>query len=456
MTVNIAPVLPIADDHEPAPLVRGLPWLGRAELLYAAALVCVLTQGPVLSLWIRRTQAGQGAIETAVEATYVLAELPAIVLLSRRLGRRSLAWRSTAWLAGFVSLMVLSTTWSLLRTWTSVAAVGLATTAAAGLYLAVTFRPQRLLLAAFVGLQPGLLASEWASRRKIAFAIDDGFNWTGIYFNRNSLGPPAAIGGGFGLALVWWLVMRRPARWPALTVLTGMVAVYDLRILRLSGSATSIVMVAAMLGSTAAWMVITSLAKRRGVSARRVGTLGAGSIGLLFAVGVAAYAMQARVSRWLHRPAGFDGRTEYWQASWKGFKAHPFLGWGWLSAWHTPAFKSYLSVHLFQEVWSHSAYFDVVLGGGIIGVVAFVGLLSTGFANGTRHALADPVDRAWLIGFMTAFVVGCTQESFLIGHHFLWLLFVAAIAMPLRSTHAGYGTTPIDSAPPSRTDPLEA
>ena len=406
---------------------------GGVEAVYAGILLLALTQGPVLSIWLRSVQPGELVAERAIDSTYLFVQVPAVALLARRLRPGVLAARPALLVATLALFLALSTTWSVLRADTIVAATALVATTAAGMYLAATFPLRRLLLITCVAMQPGLLASELAVRHKWFAAVDDKHSWAGIYFNRNSLGPPAAIGLLTALLLGIAAFRRRTAHRPLVLVVLLAVVVYDGRLLYLSGSATSFTLVAV---ATFVFAVGTVAANRFGdyCTPRLAHRIGALYIAVLCALAVLVYGLRDQVSSWLHRPAGFDGRTPYWDASLRGFRVHPLRGWGWLAAWHAPDFKALVPEVLKTEIWSHSAYLDVALGGGIIAVLLLTAVLVYGFGNAAEVSITDRELGGWSLAVATGVAVASTQESFMIGNHFLWALFVAATVIRIQQT----------------------
>ena len=413
--------------------VRAKQLTGLFEIFYAGVLLFALTQGPVLSYWLRNPHLGQLPPERAIDTTYLFVQLPAVALLIRRLRPGLLAWRPALFVTALAGFMALSTWWSVLRADTIVATAALVTTTLAGLYLAASFSLRRLLWITCLAMQPGLIISEHAVRVEWTGAIDLRYSWTGIYINRNSLGPPAAIGLITALFLAFAL-LRRTSRHRTLAVVFLLAAAaYDARILHKSGSATSFTLAAVAIFVFVGFTAAAVLLGRRCTPqlARRIG---AAYVGVLCGVAIVVYGLRDQVSSWLHRPAGFDGRTPYWEASLHGFRVHPLRGWGWLSAWHSPEFKALVPESLQGELWSHSAYLDVALGGGLIAVCLLAGVFAAGFGNVAEIALADGELAAWPIALATAVAIASTQESFMIGNHFLWLLFVAAVAKVVNPT----------------------
>ena len=162
-----------------------------------------------------------------------------------------------------VGWLVISTAWSSVRVVSVTGAVALAVTTGVGLYLARTFSATQLLALLAIGMQPGLLASAWAIRREWPGAIDPYSSWVGVYFNRNSLGPPAVIATGAAVVLVCVLWWKRPPYWVAMTILLAALVVLDTWLQRGGGSATSWVMLVAFMVTFGVWSVAARGAELR-------------------------------------------------------------------------------------------------------------------------------------------------------------------------------------------------
>ncbi len=404
-----------------------LTWLERG---YAVFLLAALTQGPVLSLWWRTTQAGQASGDFAIASTYTAIQIPAVFLLGRRFDRVHLPMGVVVPFALLVGWLVASTFWSTLRIDTAVAATSLAVTTIVGLYLAVSFEVRTLIAIVLVAMQPGLIASEWALQREWPEAYElISRDWAGIYYNRNSLGPPAVIGMIAAAVLIWLLVRTRPRAWPVGVVVLVAVFAFDFRLQKGGGSATAWAVVAVFAIVFVGWSLIAFWRRREGLPLTRA--FGWAYVIGLFSIAVVGLVLRNVISSILGRPAGFDGRVEYWRVSWDGVEIHPLRGWGWLAAWRTPSFRTMLPVELANELWSHSAFLDVLLGGGLVAGVLLVIGLSRGLVNAALFASSDALVGAWPLAIATAILAASTQESFIIGNHFYWALLVAACVVPL-------------------------
>jgi O-antigen ligase len=103
-----------------------------------------------------------------------------------------------------------------------------------------------------------------------------------------------------------------------------------------------------------------------------------------------------------------------------------------LATWRTPAFRATLPPAA-TDVWSHSGYLDMALGGGVFAVILFAAVLVTAVRNaGSLLDEDDNAATAWPLAIVLAVALAATQESFFIGNHFYWALFVAAGATASR------------------------
>jgi O-antigen ligase len=140
-----------------------------------------------------------------------------------------------------------------------------------------------------------------------------------------------------------------------------------------------------------------------------------------------AIQFQSKVLQAFGETVTFNGRSEIWKYSWNGFLDRPLLGWGWMSAWRSWAFmKMDLWWTVEGVMWSHNAYLDVLLGGGVFAVGVFAAAVVWGVYRLVPTDTENPIG-SWPIAFVFFYLAVCTQESFIIGNHFLWMLFVALL-----------------------------
>ncbi|NCW84518.1 MAG: hypothetical protein EBV75_07300, partial [Acidimicrobiia bacterium] len=245
-----------------------LKWV---EYLYVVIMLAVLTQGPVLKIWEGSGQSGSTILETTKYSTYLLFQLPAVVLLARRGVSQNMLRGPVGVLLGFCTWMLLSTGWATASSYSLVASVSLFITCLAGLYVARSFTLLQQLTLFLVAMQPGLVVSWYAVRNNWSGAVNFDENyWIGIYFNRNSFAPPAALGFLAAGALAWILIVRRPRFWAPLTVVLADVMLLDLGLLIRSKSSTSIGAIGLFIFVWAFWTLVRQVQRKKLISARQM------------------------------------------------------------------------------------------------------------------------------------------------------------------------------------------
>ena len=406
------------------------------EYVYVVVLLFALTQGPVLSMWFASSLVAPDGAVSAQLLTFVAVQIPALILLGYRRVPRSSLIGPVGLLGLFCIWMWLSTLWATLGQHTIVEATTLCVTFLTGVYIARSFSLLEQLILVVGAMQPGLLWSRYAIANGWSNSVDQNGNWVGIYFNRNSLAPVAMVSCLAASALLWIVVMRRGKKWPvALIVILVDVILFGAVMLFHSRSNTSVGGAVVFGAVWAFWTVVRSLLRRGRIardSLRRF-------VFPLFIAGTTVLTwvtvrLQSVVLSFFGETIDFNGRSAIWYYSWTGFLERPLVGWGWMSAWRTPPFmRRNLWWSFVNTGWSHSGYMDVLLGGGIIAAILFVGVVVW---SGYRYLDSADKETAaqWTPAIMFFILATATQESFFTGHHFLWLLFVAAVAGDLKRT----------------------
>ena len=403
----------------------------RLEYLYVVVLLGLLTQGPVLKIWEASGQIDAGIISNTKFATYLLVQVPAVVLLFGRGIPASLLKGPVGVLLTFCAWMFLSTFWSTFSSYSLVESFTLTVTCLAGLYIARSFTLLQQLTLFLVAMQPGLLISWYAVRNNWSGAVNFDENyWIGIYFNRNSLAPPAALGLLAAGALAWILINRKPKYWFISTVILADVMILDLGLLIRSKSSTSLGAIAVFIFVWGFWTAIRWPQRRRSFTPDQLAQQIYPSF--LFALTLLiwlSFRFQARFSQIFKSEIDFNGRILLWRFSWDGFLDKPIIGWGWFSAWNTPNFfhEREFWWALTSTKWSHSAVMDVLLGGGVIGAGLLILAIVWSGARQLDRVFTQTAGQ-WTFAATWFVIAASTQESFIVGNHFLWLLLVASMA----------------------------
>ena len=419
-------------DHgsvsDPSAAVRGAT-TAPARIIVAAIAVLGLTQGPVYRLWTEAPAEWDAfAAPGAIVSTFMVLYLPGAIGLGRSVQTPTTKFfRRYALLIGFCTWMLISTLWSVAPAVTATNTIGLAGPAVLAVWIRRRFSATEAATAVFLAMSTGVLLSAWAIWRDWSSSVDVDGHWAGIYYNRNSLAPVAAVALLSG-AYVAIALLRRPHRIsgrvrviPAMAGVATVGAV-ALRLLFGSRSLTSW----AALAAAASIAGVTFVARRRGWSVRALGTwLGALAVSGL----VVLYGFTDRISRWAGRGSDLTGRGEIWKYARQGIKERPVLGWGFMAAWRDPAFRermnwNYLMERVFE---AHNGFLEVWLGAGPIGIALLAVLVIVGLVVCVRNLVTTPGESSWWLAVAGFCLVANLFESFVIGHHFMWLLLIASL-----------------------------
>ena len=399
------------------------------EYAYAATLLFFLTQGPVLSMWLASEQEnGRPALASQL-ATYFVVQIPALVLVSRQNFTLRDVRGPLGLLAIFCIWLTATTLWATNGQHSAVESVSLLTTFICGVYFAKRFTLIEKLTIVVVAMQPGLLLSRYAIAHDWDLSTSiEGF-WVGIYFNRNSLAPVAMVSVISALALLYVVYLTKTDRFRIykLCILADIVIFGFVVVLR-THSNTPIGGLIAFGAVILFWEALrhSSLQSLLG-NFKQARSVYAVFIALVVACSWGAIQFQSKVLQAFGETVTFNGRSEIWKYSWNGFLEKPLLGWGWLSAWRSWAFmKMDLWWTVEGVMWSHNAYLDLLLGGGVLAVGIFAAAVIWGVYRLVPTDIENPIG-SWPIAFVFFYLAMCTQESFIIGNHFLWMLFVAVL-----------------------------
>jgi exopolysaccharide production protein ExoQ len=403
-----------------------LRWI---EYAYAASLIFVLTQGPVLSMWFASEQENARQALAPQLATYFVFQIPALVLVSRQKFTMRDARGPLGLLAIFCVWLVATTLWATNGQHSAVESVSLLTTFICGVYFAKRFTLTEKLTVIVVAMQPGLLLSRYAIANNWNMSQSGEGFWVGIYFNRNSLAPVAMVSVVSALALLYVVFINKDdkLRIYKLCVLANVV-LFGFVVAVRTQSNTPFGGLAAFTAVFCFWEATRRSPLRKYLGdAREIVKLYSAFIALTITCLWLAIQFQSKVLQLFGETVRFNGRSEIWKYSWNGFLEKPFLGWGWLSAWRS---WSFMKLDLWWTVegvtWSHNAYLDLLLGGGVLAVLLFAAAVLWGVYRLVPSYKGDATE-PWPIAFIFFYLAMCTQESFIMGNHFLWMLFVAIL-----------------------------
>jgi len=408
--------------------VRRSQMRSLAPMILAVLLIWALTQGPVYTLWARDPDAVDlFAAPTAIVTTFLA--LYAFVAYS--FARMQVSPPRLGVAEGLVGALVLlvaaSTLWSVAPAITFGAAAGLAGAAAGGLWFSHRFAPAGQAVLVFIAMGIGVTWSGFALWRGWPTARNEWELWVGLYFNRNSLAPVAAI---CLLASCFVLppVVFGKHRWTAgrSAAVLAVAAVDAVAIVLLIGSKSR----TSLFALAAAVIVCTAVAvARHWVASPRAR---AGLVAGLVVAGMAVVAVSASwISGRLGRDTSLNGRNDIWSVVLHRARERPVTGWGFNAAWYDTAFREPLSdgtvlAPVIRE--AHNGYLELLLGAGPVALVLGVAAVVVGMVRAVKRALAgSSVIDLWPVALIGFCATANLLETFVSPNHFLWLLLVAAI-----------------------------
>ncbi len=401
-----------------------------AEFVYATLALFALTQGPVYRLWSDSGEYQQfialPAIGQAYFATFVLVQLPGCLLWFRSVTERNIQEPRMWMLVGLLAWLGVSVVWSTFARHSVSEFIALAMTTGFGLYFATRFAMRELWRIVAAAMALGLAMSLLAIQRDWQLAVDaqDEY-WIGIYYNRNSLAPVAAMALLAFIGVAFTTLRRRTID---VAVLAAGVALAGVAVLVLwrAESRTSPLALGVASGALVLWLLVRLITQRISVARRWHNLAAPIAVTLSAVVVLVALRSVGGLASVSGETATFNSRSGLWAQSWAGFLEKPWQGWGWMAARRTLDFDRVgVWWAAIDTEWSHNGYHDLLLGGGVLAGILFFGVVVFGARNLDQIAnvrVATP--RFLVIGFVLA---AATQESFFIGSHFLWAVLIAAL-----------------------------
>ena len=404
-------------------------WLLCLEIAYGALALLALTVGPIFTLW-RNAQLNNSAlpIEAAHLSTFVVVQLPALFLLGRR-ANPLLLWKSAeSCLVALVGWILITSVMSDFGTYAIGNAVKGALCVTTGLYFATSFSRHQQLIIVSVATHVGVLVSRFAIARKWPESIYERQEWSGIYVNPNLLGPVAAVACISLLFVVAPVYRKVPRQWRfAVGVVVVDIAVFDLIVLFQTKAFTSILstIVVFMIGASA--FGVNQVIARDAHKQWWRNSVAVLSGGLVVSM-VVLYKFSSLVNGKLLPKSVLQERIFAWDFSWTGFLERPLFGWGSGVAWSNQIFRRLDLYWTVENIGhSHSAYFDVLLSGGLLAGLLFCAYLVFALYRMINlvHPQQTDVVRLGLIFFCLS---AALFEPFLVTNYFLWPILVMALA----------------------------
>ena len=394
----------------------GLParrtWL--AGILIAVGAL-ILTTGPLYRVRTWWEFSDPLAADVAVVTVQLLVGVAGIAALCNAGRWRCVDRRMGVVAFALVAWMVLGALWSADAGTTFRESMMVGVTLAAGIGAAAAVSERTLVIASWVGIHLGLGWSAALIATVQPGSQDINGEWTGVYFNPNSLALVTAIGIFLSLLVALHLV-RHPLRWLAIA-LTGLAVLADLWLIIGTGSLTP------LFGLGIGFAVaVTSIICRRWVGPNGSRPIDTGCVSALAGVAVVTAGAVAWVSRgsWLSavgRTSNLTGRTDMWGVALDWFWKQPIAGQGYLGVWLDPALAA-AQLAARGEVLgtTHNSFIELLVGTGIVGFGLFVALCSLAWVASGRRALDGcTLLAAWPLAAVVFVIVENLAETLWIG-----------------------------------------
>ena len=276
--------------------------------------------------------------------------------------------------------------------------------------------------------QAGVLISRFAIARNWSESIYEMREWSGIYVNPNLLGPVAATACISLVFAVFPHFARIPQQWRfAAGVVVADIALFNLVVLFHTRAFTSILatLVVFMVGVSAISIKqMLSSDKRKQWWVNAVAALSGG----LIVAAIVLYKFNSLVNGKLLPKSVLQDRIFAWDFSWTGFLERPWTGWGQGVSWSNQIFRRLDLYWTVENIGhSHSAYFEILLSGGIVAGLLFTAYLGSGLFRFGKldHPQQADVFRIALVFFC---LTAALFEPFIVTNYFLWPILVMAIA----------------------------
>ena len=388
-----------------------------AAVIALGLMFFMVTKGPVFRIRLDAAPLSGDFIDDRWIQTAFVAIAVIVTLLSWSSARRLARDRVVAGTyAVFLTMVLMSTIWSVDRSRTFEQGLMMIFGTVAALLAGTYLRRLDTLVALWAAMQLGVIVSVFALIRDWSLATDANGDFAGIYFNRNSLGPVAVLAAvTSGMLAV--LLLRSRQLLGAMFLFT--VAGVDLAVWWKTDSLTpagSFIAAALMVGVFALFLPGAGAARRR-----RIGRATAVVSALTFTTLVVAW---TRIAGELNRSTNLSGRTVIWDVVTDFVNQRPVQGWGFMAIWSQESiFKAlWLREHVVFE--AHSGYFEVLVGVGIMGLVALLAVIGVTIWRTGRRCFQNPDLLAFYALVLSVFVVIInTGESYVGANLLPWTLF---------------------------------
>jgi O-antigen ligase len=342
--------------------------------------------------------------------------------------------------AVFLLVLLLSALWSIGPGRTVEQAVMLIAGTLAFALAAGHFSERQMLFGFWFAMQVGIALSLFARWQQWVLSVDARGNLVGIYFNRNSLGAVATAGVLTTLALLYVRGSDRRRPEPGVIPVSrveiaaiGIVGILNAAVWWWSNSLTPAM--ALVLGIWAGGLVLTATAPGRYLATRSGIAAALGVLTLL--VLIASVVARSLFVVLIGRSPTYTGRTLIWAEVVEAWSRRPIGGYGFMAAWFDSDLRAGLISRGRDVYEAHSGYLEVLLGAGIIGVLALSAILIVAVAAIALRVRARPDPIAiWFVAATTFTLSANLGETYIGANLFIWMLFIVVTIQARLSTAA--------------------
>ena len=393
-----------------------------------AAVVIVLTNGPVF-LFSKSVVDRSGDWEDpAVWPFFVAAAVASAVLaVTGRSGAEPLTGSqkaAAAAVAVYSLVAVASALWSVhpfATAWRASVYVGLGLLA----WVVARLEPDDLAAVLFSVAGAAVVGSAVLVVLRPDLGLDPNDNWEGLYTNRNSLAPVAAIG-----VLVGIRYLAAGERWSR--VAGAALAVLSVGVMAGAGSRTAwIALLIAVAAATGA-VGFHWIRGRWGPAAAAAAVAAAAALG-------ASGGLAALAALW--DDPTFSQRRTMWSLITDRVSQRPLGGYGFYAFWEE---IELLDHALLRRGSAHNSLMEVALGLGLIGTVPFLVIVVLAARNAGLHLWRGGGTDSWMWAAVVGFVlVENVTESFVLWFSYAWVLLMASALR--RPPPGGRGQAVVDT-----------
>lgn len=416
---------------------------GALEFVFASVALFACTIGPVYQVRMHLSPVSLGYLDdTSMTLVWASIYAVALALLARRADvlRGQRLWLLPA--AGLHVVLLASTAWSEHQPRTFVYSTMFIGTTVLALWLGLALDVTKLTAALALATQAGCVWSAWAIERRWIGSQDENAHWAGVYLNRNSLAPVAALALVATVALVAVALERRrnqPRRGIRLICVVCAVPLLYLDARLLNGSRSGGAVAGLLIGAVSvATLSALRTARRRGWWTRSAPWAFAA---VMTAVATAGWLFRWRLVALGDRDRTLNGRTYIWRQMRVWIGERPLLGHGWMAVWGVPARQTYFRAQFgIPVVYGHNSYLEVALGAGIVGALALASCLLVMTVVAVRTGLHGHGTAASVACF--ALFYGLTVnlfEDFIDANQLPWVLMMATFVACLRQRSGAIG-----------------